>query len=112
MASVIPRSSFATCFRRSAPKPDPARRSRAARSVASRLPHDRGHGERLLVAEPLEALGDPRAVLGAAVLARFPFAAYRGDFDLDSHNRLSLKRDEIGRRVADGPRLLARRFLP
>src|ERR1700734_3661679 len=81
-----------------------------AASVAARLAHDSRPGARGLVAPRLEAGNDPGAVSGVAVLAGLPFAADVEDLDLDADNRPALHGDEIGRRVADRPRLLAPRF--
>src|ERR1700722_11099200 len=62
---------------------------------------------RVVIAHRLEPGDDASAVSGVAVLARLPFAADVEDFDLEADNRPALHGDEISRRVADRPGLLA-----
>src|ERR1700722_52616 len=79
-------------------------------SVAARLPHDFGHGARILVAHRLEPGDDPFAVSGVAILARLPFFSDVENFDLEADYRPALHGDEISGRVADRPGLLTTQF--
>src|SRR3984957_21075662 len=62
---------------------------------------------RVVIAHRLEPGDDASAVGGVAVLARLPFSPDVEDFDLEANNRPALHSDEISRRVADRPGLLA-----
>src|SRR5690349_15930382 len=77
------------------------------RLAGALLPHDSRHRARIRVPHRLEAGDDAGAVVGGAVLAHLPLSPDVEDLDLDADNRPALQPDEIGRRVADRPGLIA-----
>src|SRR3984957_1750585 len=87
----------------------PEANARAA-SVAARLAHNLGHRTRIVVVNRLKPSDDTFAVGSVAVLARLPFSPYVEDLDLNADDRPALHGDEISRRVADRPGLLAALF--
>src|SRR5689334_16023833 len=56
--------------------------------------------------------GDADAIGLGAVLAHLPLALELGDGNADAHDPAQLSGDEIGRRVANGPRRRARLLMP